>query len=175
MSRYAIRLFFLIVVFATQVFSGFAQDISNGQKSGFTDAFLDNLAGEWNLTRAIRGQTVRSKVVAKWVLNHQFLRVEMDDGKTPSEYSATIYIGYDNSRKSYVVHWIDVFGGTFSETLGYGKREGNKIVFLFDYPDGPFRNTFTWDEKQKSWDFLMQNGDRAGSWRLFAEDKLTRG
>lgn len=88
--------------------------------------------------------------------NHQFLRIEMDDDKTPSEYEAVIYIGFDDEKKSYVVHWIDVFGGRFSETLGYGKREGNKIVFSFDYPSGPFRNTFTWNETGKSWNFLMQ-------------------
>jgi hypothetical protein len=61
-----------------------------------------------------------------------------------------------------------------SETLGYGKREGNRLVFLFEYPDGPFRNTFTWDETKKSWMFLMQNGHRNGSWTLFAEDRLTK-
>jgi hypothetical protein len=38
----------------------------------------------------------------------------------------------------YVAHWIDVFGGRFSETLGYGKRAGDEIDFIFEYPDGPF-------------------------------------
>ena len=174
MSKFAVKLFLFAALFSTQAFFGSAQEVSNSPRGGFSDAFLNKLAGEWNLKRTIRGQIVESKVVAKWVLNHQFLRIEMDDGKAPSEYSATIYIGFDPDRKSYVVHWIDVFGGRFSETLGYGKREGNKIVFLFDYPDGPFRNTFTWDEKQKSWNFLMQNGDKAGNWRLFGEDNLRR-
>ena len=151
-----------------------AQTVSDTPKGGFSDTFLDNLTGEWKLKRAVRGQVAESKVVARWVLNHQFLRMEMDDGKTPSEYSAIILIGFDPRKKSYVIHWMDVFGGTFSETLGYGKREGNKLVFLFEYPDGPFRNTFTWDEKGRSWNFLMQNGDKVGNWKLFAEDDLTR-
>ena len=144
------------------------------QRGSFTDPFLDNLTGEWNLRRSIRGQTVENRVEAKWVLNHQFLLVEMSDAKTPTEYAANIYIGFDDAKKSYVAHWLDVFGGAFSETLGYGKRNGNKIIFLFEYPDGPFRNTFTWDEKQRSWNFLMQNGHKDGSWTLFAEDKLTK-
>lgn len=157
------------------VSAGFGQDTSSGPQREFNDAFLNNLVGSWKLKRTIRGQTVNNKLVAKWVLNHQFLQLEMEDEKTPPEYAATVYIGFDDEKKSYVVHWIDVFGGKFSETLGYGKRDGNKIVFLFDYPDGPFRNTFTWDEKKESWNFLMQNGDRAGkNWRLFAEDTLTR-
>lgn len=161
---------FALVIAVT---AAFGQEASTS-RGGFTDPFLDNLTGEWNLKRSIRGQTVDNKVVAKWVLNHQFLLIEMSGGKPPSEYAANIYIGYDDQKKSYVVHWIDVFGGSFSETLGYGKRDGNKIVFLFDYPDGPFRNIFTWDEKKKSWNFLMQNGDKKGNWILFAEDVLRR-
>ena len=45
----------------------------------------------------------------------------------------------------YVAHWIDVFGGRFSETLGYGKRVGNKINFIFEYTDGPFRTNLIWN------------------------------
>jgi hypothetical protein len=33
-------------------------------------------------------------------------------------------------------------GGRFSETLGYGTRDGNAIRFVFEYPDGPFRTTY---------------------------------
>lgn len=98
----------------------------------------------------------------------------MTDGKTPSEYSAEIYIGYDDAKKSYVVHWIDTFGGSFSETLGYGKREGEKIFFEFAYPDGLFRNIFTRDGTADTWTFVMQSSDGKGGWKLFAEDKLTR-
>ncbi len=29
----------------------------------------------------------------------------------------------------YVVHWVDVFGGRFSETPGYEKRVGNEIDY----------------------------------------------
>jgi hypothetical protein len=54
-------------------------------------------------------------------------------------------IGYDNMSERYVVHWIDVFGVRFSETLGYGKRVGNEIDFIFEYPDGPFRTNLIWD------------------------------
>ena len=72
------------------------------------------------------------------------------------------------------MHWIDVFGGGSSKTIGHGKRERNTIPFMFDYPTGPFRNTFTWDEKRRGWSFLMQSRDKAGNWQFFAEDTLTR-
>jgi hypothetical protein len=76
------------------------------------------------------------------------------------------------------VHWIDVFGARFSETLGYGTRygtrAGNTIKFVFEYPDGPFHNTFTWDPEAKRWTFLMEQKDATGKWKVFAEDTLRR-
>jgi hypothetical protein len=30
----------------------------------------------------------------------------------------------------------------------FEQRSGNSIKFVFEYPDGPFHNTFTWDERQ---------------------------
>jgi hypothetical protein len=47
--------------------------------------------------------------------------------KQSSQYEARVYIGYDSTSKNYVVHWIDMFGGRVSETLGHGTREGNSI------------------------------------------------
>ena len=151
-----------------------AQEAQDGRHKIFQDAFLDNLAGDWKLTRKIRGTTVENTAKVEWVLNHQFLLVHMKDVKVPAAYEAMIFIGYDNTSERYVAHWIDVFGGRFSETLGYGRKTGNAIKFVFEYPDGPFHNTFTWDPKAKTWTFLGENKDSAGKWKVFAEDKLTR-
>ena len=115
---------------------------------------------------------MENRVKAEWVLNHQFLLVHMNDVNSPPNYEAMVFIGYDNTGARYVGHWIDVFGGRFSETLGYGKRSGNSIKFIFEYPDGPFHNTFTWNPETKSWVFLMEQKDRTGKWAVFAEDTL---
>jgi hypothetical protein len=99
----------------------------------------------------------------------------MKDTKTPSNYEAAIYVGYDNMSERYVVHWIDVFGGRFSETLGYGmKTDKNSIKFVFEYTDGPFHNTFTWNSEAKTWQFLMRTKDKSGRWIVFAEDMLRK-
>ena len=58
---------------------GAAQESQNGRGGSFHDKFLDQLAGDWNLKRAVRGQIVDSTVHAAWVLNHQFLRLDMTD------------------------------------------------------------------------------------------------
>jgi|ERR1035437_4592171 hypothetical protein len=151
-----------------------AQEPLDGRKVTFHDDLLDNLAGDWKLTRTIKGQSTVNSVRGQWVLNHQFLLIHMKDVSDPANYEAMVYIGYDNTSQRYVAHWIDVFGGRFSETLGYGKRSGNSIKFVFEYPDGPFNNTFTWYPETKTWISLMEQKEPTGKWKVFAEDTLRR-
>ena len=151
-----------------------AQEPLDGRNRIFRDELLDNLVGDWKLTRKMRAQSVENRVKAEWALNHQFLLVHMKDVANPPNYEVMVFIGYDNTSERYVAHWIDVFGGRFSETLGYGKRSGNAIQFVFEYLDGPFHNTFTWNPESKTWVFLMEQKDQTGKWKVFAEDRLAR-
>jgi hypothetical protein len=134
------------------------------------DPLLDKLAGEWVTTRMIRNKSETNNVKAEWVLNHQFLRLHYQDVQKPSRYEAMAFIGYDNTSERYVMHWIDVYGGRFSETLGYGVRSENSIRFVFEYPDGPFHNTLTFDAKAGTWISIMEQKNAAGVWTRFAED-----
>lgn len=151
-----------------------AQDPLDGPSRIFNDDLLNNLVGDWKLNREIQGRTAENAVTVEWVLNHQFLRIHMKDVKKPATYEAMVFVGYDNTSERYVAHWLDVFGGRFSETLGYGSRTGNAIKFVFEYPDGPFHNTFTWIAETKSWSFLMEHKNKAGKWVVFARDTLTK-
>ena len=154
--------------------AAYAQPPLDGPNHPFKDELLENLVGDWKLTRQIRGQTVQNTVKAEWVLNHQFLRIHMKDVATPAQYEAMVFVGYDNASDRYVVHWIDVFGGRFSETLGYGKRDGASIKFIFEYPDGPFHTTFIWNAADKTWRFLLEQKNKEGKWTAFATDTLRR-
>ena len=144
----------------------------------FHDALLDNMAGPWKLTGTIGKRPANHTVDAKWILNHQFLQIhekdaaESNDGN--SAYEAMVMIGYDNTSERYVAHWIDIFGGRFSETLGYGTRTGDAIAFIFVYPDGPFRTTFEWQPEQKQWQWRMRQKNASGQWQDFANLTLTR-
>ena len=83
---------------------------ASAQERVFNDPFIDRLAGDWTLTRQIRGKEVENTVHAEWVLNHQFLQVHMKDSAHPPAYEALIYVGYQHAEQRYVVHWLDVFG-----------------------------------------------------------------
>ena len=155
-----------------------SQEALDGPKHILQDELLDKMAGSWNLGGQIMHHEVTHTVNADWVLNHQFLRIHEKDTAAPKPgdvpYEAIIMVGYDNASDRYVVHWIDVYGGRFSETLGYGKRSGNDIEFVFEYPDGPFHTTFTWKPDAQQWRWLMREKDKDGHWLEFGDMSLRR-
>lgn len=142
------------------------------------DPLVDHMAGTWKLEGQVMGQSARHDVRADWVFHHQFLRIQektsADAAKTEHPYDAIWYLGYDSVSERYVLHLMDVYGGRFSETLGYGTRDGNQIRFVFEYPDGPFHTTFRWDPNIGAWQWLMEQKDKNGRWASFADLKLSR-
>jgi ketosteroid isomerase-like protein len=149
-----------------------AAAVGKGAHGRLDDPFLDNLVGDWRITRRIRGTEAQNTLHVEWVLQHQFVELRMRDVKQPPEYEAQVLVGYDPSTARYVAHWCDDFGGQYSNQ-GYGKRTGDAIEFTFVYPDGPFHNTFRWDPAQQTWTFLMEN-EKDGHRTLFAEDTAHR-
>jgi hypothetical protein len=143
------------------------------------DDLVDHLAGSWKLEGSVMGSNAHHDVQADWVLNHQFLRIEEKTASkapaTERTYDAVWYLGYDSISDRYVLHLMDTFGARYSETLGYGIRDGNQIRFVFEYPDGPFHNTYSWNAQENSWQWSMEQKNKEGKWVPFADLKLTRG
>lgn len=157
----------------------FVQPVAFAQApSPWRDDLVDHMAGTWNLDGQVMGRDAHHKVEAEWVLNHQFLRIhEKTDSRAPSSersYEAIWFLGYDTTSKRYVLHLMDIFGGRFSETLGYGSRHDNEIQFVFDYPDGSFHTAYRWSPSTDTWQWLMEQKDKDGKWTKFADLKLAR-
>ena len=142
------------------------------------DDLVDHMAGTWAMEGRVMGRDAHHKVQAEWVLNHQFLRIreETDAGAPASEhrYEATWFLGYDPVSDRYVVHLLDMFGARYSETIGYGVRDGDSIRLVFEYPDGPFHTTYRWSPEKDTWQWLMEQKNKDGKWTNFADLKLTR-
>lgn len=145
----------------------------DGRGGRFEDDLFANLEGEWLLTRQIGGREAQNSVTATWVLQHQFLRLQMRDLATPSRYEADVYIGYSHAAGEYVAHWMDNFGGHFAGE-GRGRRDGNTVEFRFAYASGPFFNTFRWDPAGKTWTCVLESLAKNGERQLFARDTLVR-
>jgi hypothetical protein len=150
-----------------------AEEPADGPKVIFRDDFIDRLAGTWKLTRKIRGREEVNTVEATWVLNHQFLQIHMRDAAQPPQYEALLLVGYSHADKRYVAHWTDTWGGRFS-AIGSGERSGDSVEFKFQFPGGPFFNTFRWDPANRGWTFRMESVGADGKRSLFAEDTLQR-
>ena len=157
------------------------QPALDGPNVKFKDDLFDKLAGTWKITGTVMGQKASQTAEAEWVLGHQFMRLHMKElppkTKTPEgepPYEAMVFIGYDNTSERYVAHWIDTFGARFSETLGYGTRSGDAVKFVFEYPDGPFHTSFTFDPASKGWRVLMRTQDKSGNWMDFADMTWSR-
>ena len=124
------------------------------------------------------GREAHHSLQAEWVLNHQFLCLhEKTAANAPANeqaYEAIWFLGYDPVSERYVLHLMDVFGTRFSEILGYGTRDGNRIRFIFEYPDGPFHTTYLWNPETKTWEWLMEQKDKNGKWSQFADLTIVR-
>jgi hypothetical protein len=151
---------------------------THGQaRAQLKDDLLDKLTGQWALTGTVAGKTAHHDVQAEWVLNHQFLRIhEQANPKAgdQSGYEAWVFVGYNKEKQQYVAHWLDVFGGSGAEAVGFGKRTGDSIVFNFDYPDGAFETTFRWNPDDRTWQWLMRGRQASGEWKPFADLTLRR-
>jgi hypothetical protein len=147
------------------------------QPPAWHDDLVENIIGTWKVEGNVAGRTAHHVIKAEWVTGHQFVQLhEQTQPGAPaneSRYDALWFLGYDSVSERYVMHLIDVFGGRFSETLGYATRDANELRFVFEYGDGPFHNTWRWLPESKTWEWHLEQKDKNNKWKPFADFKLT--
>jgi hypothetical protein len=138
-----------------------------------SDPFLDKFVGDWQVERKMgKGGVKQTSVHCEWVLNHQFIEFHYGAADAKPEYEAFVFVGFDESAKIYVCHWVDVFGGKDSE-LGRGKIDDKLLAIEFKFGNGDLPNKFTFDPKTKTWTSLIRQQEKR-EWKTFAEEKWTR-
>jgi len=140
------------------------------EKDKLQDAFLDKFVGKWRIARQFKSRTSENAATIEWILDHQFLRIQMIDVNEPPEYEAHVYLGFDASKSKYVCHWIDVFGGQYS-CRGYGEREENSIRIAFE---DDLVNTFTFNEGTGTWTSKIDQTNDKGEWVNFCVDTYSK-
>jgi Protein of unknown function (DUF1579) len=170
-----VKLFLALVIAVTFLFG---KCVTAQMPSEWHDDVVERMAGEWKVEGQVMGRDAHHLVEAEWVLNHQFLRLHertaTDAPAAERRYEAVWFLGYDPVSERYVLHLMDVFGARFSETLGYGTREGNHILFTFEYPDGSFHTNFVWHPEKNAWEWMMEQKGKDGRWSQFADLNLTK-
>jgi hypothetical protein len=154
---------------------GAAVLVAAGPPPALNDPFLENFVGDWSVARKMgNGRTIESTVRGERMLKHQFIQLHYGAGETAPEYEALVFIGFDETAKNYVCHWVDVFGGRYSG-LGRGKLDPNLlgIEFRFDSKEGSLTNRVGFDPQTKIRTSLIRQEEN-GQWKTFAEEKWTR-
>jgi hypothetical protein len=131
---------------------------------------LDQLVGGWDLTGTTRGQPVHERAEVEWILEHQFLRIHRKQIDGPAE--SVVDVGYDAVVQRFVAFRLDTYGAHPAETPGYGQKKGDtKLEFVFDYPSSQYRETWTWDPKEKTWQFVLETqpkSPKSDTWTTYS-------
>jgi len=147
--------------------------IARAQPQPLQDPFLNKFVGDWRVERNMGKRGVKqTSVRCEWVLNHQFMEFHYGAADAKPEYEAFVFIGFDTATKSYVCHWVDVFGAKDS-ALGSGKLDDKLLSMDFKFGNGELTNKFTFDPPTKTWTSLIRQIEK-GEWVTFAEEKWTK-
>jgi len=138
------------------------------------DALLDRLVGHWRMTGAVRGRPVTYDLDVARTLQRRFVELHMTDTHQPPGYEARVFVGVDSTGGRYIAHWMDSTGPAGSVPPATGSANGDTLRLQFDYADGPFRDTFTFDRAAGTWQFLLESGDADGHWSTFARYDVRR-
>ncbi|PWU14337.1 MAG: hypothetical protein C5B50_17305 [Verrucomicrobia bacterium] len=129
---------------------------------------LDHLIGRWVLSGTIAGKKTTHKVSAEWILNHGYVQLhelsrEKVAGGRPA-YEALIFISFDSGADEFSCLWLDSTTNSAFTPEGVGhakvtKEAPNAIPFVFKDSAGhvTFENTFVYDQKSNSWEWIMAN------------------
>ena len=148
---------------------------AQGPPAPLHDPFLDHFVGEWRVERKMgNGRTAETSVRGEGTLKHHFIELHYGYSDAAPDYEARVFIGFDDADKTYVCHWVDVFGARDS-ALGRGKIDNNLLglEFRFDSKEGGLTNKFTFDWQNKTWTSLIRQQEKS-EWKTFAEEKWTR-
>lgn len=139
--------------------------------------FLDNLRGQWLLTGQMGAVPLRQRVSARWTLSGKFLwlyfKSETEAGNPTNGYEAVYHLGYNQRTGMFMLYLLDTTEVPLDCVVGRGLRAGNRIPFLFEYPEAPFYNTFIWLPEQNRWR-MEQTYEEAGELKTFAVKELRR-
>lgn len=106
-----------------------AQEPADGPKRILRDPFIEQLAGDWQLTRQIRGREVQNTVHAEWVLNHQFLSA-IGYGKRAGD-AIEFAFQYDDGPFFNTFAW-NALAHAWTFTMESGGTDGKRGLFAVD-------------------------------------------
>lgn len=139
------------------------------------EGFFSSLLGRWQLVGTVLGRPIEQPVTVERALGGAWLRITFHPSTvtplTEQPYEAIAYIAQtDEAGRDHVMVLMDTFGAG-SWAPGFGRVDGDRIDFLFDYPDGSFRTSL---ERQPDGDWVIRQWRASGDgWSDFGVKRLT--
>ena len=142
-----------------------------GQAHAVPKRVFDALTGCWQVHGAVRGQAAHQLAKGGWTLGGKYFLLQLAALPPDKPYQAAIFVGTDDHGQV-VAHWLDVFGGEYSKTLGRGSETADGLDLTFDYPDGPTRNRVSLLPGGR-WRMLVTETPKGQAERVFSDYELT--
>jgi hypothetical protein len=140
-------------------------------------AFLKPMVGRWMLTGMMGDVPLRQEVSCEPTLGGKFLRLYFKSATPPEnptwDYEAVYHIGFNNAEGLFVMHLLDTTEVPTTCAVGLGRRDGDRICFLFEYGGTRFLNTLVRRDAGDVWRFL-QTYEEGDTMRTFAKKEMIR-
>ena len=153
----AVLLTFFCSLTATVSVAQNAKDTNDGL---FHDDLLEHFVGKWSVSSVAHGKFFeQGDLEARWVMNHQYLRIQLQGVEIVPRLGIPIevvyFVGYNHNAKRYVVHELSAFGGDHPNGgFCYARRDGNALTLAHKFAasaDTVMVQRFTWKPDSVSW------------------------
>jgi hypothetical protein len=127
---------------------------------------FDGLQGCWTIAGQVRGKPTAPHAKGRWVLDGKYFLLQLIAGPGEKPYQAAVFFGRTDDGRV-IVHWLDIFGGEYSQVHGRGTETPDKVVTDFPYADGPTRNEVTLHPG--GWRMLVTETPTGQATRVFSD------
>jgi len=131
---------------------------------------FERLAGCWRIQGVVAGQQVRHLAKGEWRLDHSYFVYQEQSAPKEPAYSAVAFFGRRDDGKL-VMHWLDIYGGQYSQTTGFGEEKADRIEVDTPYPAAPMHSVITWDNA--GWRMRLTEHPAGKPERLFSDYRFS--
>ncbi len=124
---------------------------------------FERLAGCWQIDGVVAGKPIKHLAKGGWRLDGNYFVYQEQSAPGEPAYQAVAFFGRRDDGKL-VMHWLDTYGGQYSQTTGFGEEKADRIEVDTPYPDGPMHSVITWASTGAS--PAASAGEPTGGWRM---------
>lgn len=127
------------------------------QDQKITRGVFSRLIGDWNVTGSTLGRPTITGADVHAEFGGAFIEVHIKDPAGKDQYEARIFFGQNKMVAWSFTGWTRL-ALTHHRHWERAKLRGNVVTIAFPYPEGQFRDTFTYEPASDRWRLFIQMG-----------------